>query len=677
MLGIANVKSDLHLKKTNYSPRGGSRFLFAQKYRGNPVIGSGYLVAVQDDGSIYFISGDYYPDIDVNTAPEFTSLQILALIQDDLAGMVLDSVSGPTLSILAKVDEAGQNYTLVYQSDIRTSIPTTFQRYTIDAKTGLILSKQSLIEDVNGNGDVYLTNPLYGNPTNRILHRLLDLPLPRKLNGYNVIVWNDQDSEAASSTSTFVYGPSNTHFDEVMAYYHSDEFEDWLVGKGLGPNKVAKATIYVHNTQVDQNGIPYYAATDPISRIIYLSDGTWYGFSGLGDPAREAAVIAHEYMHAVSETYHSLSVTSDPWDQEDAMDEAYSDYFGVAYTSQFYSDATIGEYIDQPFGLVYRRELINTNTMSIYSSIDLEPDGYTTAHDRSVIFSGALWDFRRDGDVNASIADELILESLNNLDLYTSFLDGREALEAAATASGYSIYLNDIADAFYAHGIGNPYNPPPPAAPTGLTITNAGQFGQYVQLTWNANPEPDMNHYKVWRECTYIGDPYCNLQVIGTTAGTSYTDNYVTIERHDPGIEQFIYYVSAVDDGSNESAKSLPVNTWGEWWYMKGMDSEIASLPEQYALHPAHPNPFNPVTTIRYALPEPSQVQLVIYDLAGRTVATLVSGFVDAGYGAAQWQGRDGSGRPVPTGVYLYRIIATGLDSGERFTQTRKMVLLK
>ena len=87
--------------------------------------------------------------------------------------------------------------------------------------------------------------------------------------------------------------------------------------------------------------------------------------------------------------------------------------------------------------------------------------------------------------------------------------------------------------------------------------------------------------------------------------------------------------------------------------------------------------PANPVTTIEYALPEPSQVQLVVYDLAGRTVATLVSGFVDAGYGGVVWQGRDASGRSVPTGIYIYRIVATGLDSGERFTQTRKMVLLK
>ncbi len=224
--------------------------------------------------------------------------------------------------------------------------------------------------------------------------------------------------------------------------------------------------------------------------------------------------------------------------------------------------------------------------------------------------------------------------------------------------------------------LGVPQPDPPPGAPTNLQITNLIQLGQPVQLAWNANPEPDINYYRVWRECTDLADPACNLQAIGATAGTSYTDTWVSVEWPFPGVEIFTYYVSAVDDGGNESAKSSPADTWGDW-LMKQLGPEIASLPEQYALHPAHPNPFNPATTIQYDLPEPSQVQLVVYDLAGRTVTTLVSGVVNAGYGAALWQGRDGSGRPVPTGVYIYRIIATGLDSGERFTQTRKMVLLK
>ena len=50
---------------------------------------------------------------------------------------------------------------------------------------------------------------------------------------------------------------------------------------------------------------------------------------------------------------------------------------------------------------------------------------------------------------------------------------------------------------------------------------------------------------------------------------------------------------------------------------------------------------------------------------------------MDSGYHAALWHGGDEAGRPIPTGVSLYLIVATGLESGERFIQTRKMVLLK
>jgi len=94
-------------------------------------------------------------------------------------------------------------------------------------------------------------------------------------------------------------------------------------------------------------------------------------------------------------------------------------------------------------------------------------------------------------------------------------------------------------------------------------------------------------------------------------------------------------------------------------------------LPAAYALHQNYPNPFNPVTTIQYDLPENSQVQVAIYDMLGRKVRTLVSGFENAGFKAVQWQGRNDFGRSVGAGVYIYQI-----QAGD-FLQTRKMILLK
>lgn len=83
------------------------------------------------------------------------------------------------------------------------------------------------------------------------------------------------------------------------------------------------------------------------------------------------------------------------------------------------------------------------------------------------------------------------------------------------------------------------------------------------------------------------------------------------------------------------------------------------------------PNPFNPSTTLRWHLPEAGPVSLVVYDLAGRRVATLVDSTQPAGDGAVTWHGTDDRGHPVASGAYLYRL-TTSTDA-----QTRRMVLVR
>lgn len=96
-----------------------------------------------------------------------------------------------------------------------------------------------------------------------------------------------------------------------------------------------------------------------------------------------------------------------------------------------------------------------------------------------------------------------------------------------------------------------------------------------------------------------------------------------------------------------------------------------AAIPIKFGLHDNYPNPFNPTTTIRYDLPEPSQVHLTIYNQLGQPIRTLVSGEKSAGYQSVVWDGRNNAGQQVGTGIYFYQIRA-----GE-FTQNRKMILLK
>ena len=104
----------------------------------------------------------------------------------------------------------------------------------------------------------------------------------------------------------------------------------------------------------------------------------------------------------------------------------------------------------------------------------------------------------------------------------------------------------------------------------------------------------------------------------------------------------------------------------------RGMQQmELKAVPEEYALHYNYPNPFNPVTTMLYDLPEAGYTRLIIYDLLGRQVQTLVDQPLDAGYYRMQWDGRNSQGQMVGGGVYFYQIQTNG------FIRTRKMLLLK
>jgi hypothetical protein len=96
-----------------------------------------------------------------------------------------------------------------------------------------------------------------------------------------------------------------------------------------------------------------------------------------------------------------------------------------------------------------------------------------------------------------------------------------------------------------------------------------------------------------------------------------------------------------------------------------------SEIPKSYKIHQNHPNPFNPVTTLRYDLPEDGLVNITIYDMMGRVVKNLVNVHQNAGYKSIQWNATNNAGQPVSAGLYLYTI-----QAGE-FRQTKKMVLLK
>ncbi len=104
-----------------------------------------------------------------------------------------------------------------------------------------------------------------------------------------------------------------------------------------------------------------------------------------------------------------------------------------------------------------------------------------------------------------------------------------------------------------------------------------------------------------------------------------------------------------------------------------GMNSRLDknTLPTDFALSQNYPNPFNPETLIEYALPKSANVVITIYNTTGQKVATVVNGIMPAGRHQVRWDGKDGSGNQVSSGVYLYKFESEG------FSETRKMLLVK
>ena len=124
-----------------------------------------------------------------------------------------------------------------------------------------------------------------------------------------------------------------------------------------------------------------------------------------------------------------------------------------------------------------------------------------------------------------------------------------------------------------------------------------------------------------------------------------------------------------------------PSYCWGydiDMWIGAVHSSDVAAIddydvifPNEVIIHNAYPNPFNPVTYLRYDLPQNEMIKITIYDMMGRIVKTLVNSFQTAGYKTIQWNATDNKNEPISAGLYLYTIQAG------KFRQTKKIVLLK
>ncbi len=199
--------------------------------------------------------------------------------------------------------------------------------------------------------------------------------------------------------------------------------------------------------------------------------------------------------------------------------------------------------------------------------------------------------------------------------------------------------------------------------PTLLSVLEI--VGNNVTLTWAPGPVPVQNEsLRDWENLTALFVYRDNQLVANITDFTLYemathTDTNLPNGSYD-------YYVTNVYYDLYESAPSntITVNITSD-------GSEVIIPAEVTSLGGNYPNPFNPQTTIRYSVKNPSRVNITVYNLKGEKVRTLVNEHKGNGFYSAVWNGRDEAGKAVSSGVYLYRMQADG------FSSTRRMILMK
>jgi len=181
-------------------------------------------------------------------------------------------------------------------------------------------------------------------------------------------------------------------------------------------------------------------------------------------------------------------------------------------------------------------------------------------------------------------------------------------------------------------------------------------------------------------------DTVGNAYVTGRSNGLGTGDDFATVKYNSAGIQKWVIRYEFDSTGVNDRPSGISVgesgdvyvagtsgmSNWSVWSIVKYAQAGFVSvgvlpgLPTHFTLAQNYPNPFNPTTTISFDIPYRTRAILVVYNLLGQHIATLVDEEREAGRYRVEWNA--GS---IASGVYLYR-----LEAGS-FVQTMKLVLLK
>lgn len=285
---------------------------------------------------------------------------------------------------------------------------------------------------------------------------------------------------------------------------------------------------------------------------------------------------------------------------------------------------------DQPIQTYYvwrKSEATSSKDRPLYGSLRAIP-AEGLASSATLAYNGDVWTQVASQpaaglDIYSAIAPTLYDSTADDGVRLTDFMvsghtSDSQVYVTSAPASGYSV--DNLA----------------PRAPSNL-VSKVGR--SWINLTWDEPVDPDFDYFVVYRGTEPGFDP----DVVGPRRAV--TSPQMSDQQIQVGMTYY-YRVAAVDFSGNRSEFSDETTPN----VVTGLE-EAGGVPEEFALHPAYPNPFNPSTHIRYDVPASSRVSIALYNIVGQVTDVLVNGTVPAGSHTVTI---DAGG--LPSGLYIVRM---------------------
>ena len=204
-----------------------------------------------------------------------------------------------------------------------------------------------------------------------------------------------------------------------------------------------------------------------------------------------------------------------------------------------------------------------------------------------------------------------------------------------------------------------------PSLPVTLTLFKAISSKNGIELNWTTESEIE--------NLGFILERKTENDIEWKRIADHTTNDALKGQGNSSSRSEYFYVDENVEIGNQYEYRIADVSYTGTITYLKTVEIEFTDnlFPKNFTLNNAYPNPFNPVTQIRYGLPEQSKVIITLFDISGRKVKTLINTDQEAGWYDIQWNGNDEQNRKVSSGMYLYKMTA------ENFTQVRKILLIR